>query len=408
MPNVIFVVPFAMDASLRFVRAAASLQGVRLGVVTQEPLERFPEDLRRVLDGFQRVPDAMQADQLVAAARAQAASWGGRLDRLIGILEPLQVPLAEAREKLGLPGTSVEVAKNFRDKARMKRLLREGGVPCARFCLAERADEAREFAGRVGFPLVVKPPAGAGAKNTSRVNDAAELEGALRAMPPRGGAAVLFEEFVQGEEFAFDTVSLHGRHVFHSISRYAPTPLEVLRAPWIQWTVIQPRRIDGPEFAGIFSAGPRALDVLGMDTGMSHMEWFRRADGSVAISEVGARPPGAQFTSLLSYTHDFDFYVGWCRLMVFGEFVAPTRRYASGAAYVRGQGAGKRVIDVRGLETVLHELGEIVVEAKIPKAGALASGTYEGDGFVIVRHEETRVVEEAVRRLVEVIRVDLG
>ena len=58
----------------------------------------------------------------------------------------------------------------------------------------------------------------------------------------------------------------------------------------------------------IRAAGHRALAALGMGTGLSHTEWFRRADGSIAISEVGARPPGAQFTTLMSYAHDVDFY----------------------------------------------------------------------------------------------------
>jgi len=408
MPNVIFAVPFAMDASLRFVRAAAELPGVRLGIVTQEPIERFPEELRRLVNGIQRVPDAMKSPAIVSASRTIAREWNAPLDRLIGILEPLQVPLAEARAELGLPGMSVEVAKNFRDKSRMKNLLRGAGLPCARHQLAETPAEARAFAERVGFPLVVKPPAGAGAKNTFRVGNARELEDALRSMPPRPNAAVLFEEFITGEEYAFDTVTLHGRHVFHSISKYAPPPLEVLREPWIQWTVLQPRRIDDPKFGPIFEAGPRALDVLGMGTGLSHMEWFRRPDGTIAISEVGARPPGAQFTTLLSYTHDFDFYRGWCKLVVFDEFTPPERKFASGAAYVRAQGNGPRIVRVLGLEEVRRELGDLVVEAKLPKVGAAPTGTYEGEGFVIVRDPDTHKVEAALKWLVRTIRVELG
>lgn len=408
MPNVLFVVPFAMDASLRFVRAAAELPNVRLGIVTQEPAEKFPENLRALIDGFQRVPDAMKSADIVTAARTIAREWNAPLDKLIGILEPLQVPLAEARAELRLPGMSVEVAKNFRDKSRMKNLLRAAGLPCARHQLATTPAEARAFAERVGYPLVVKPPAGAGAKNTFRVGDARELENALRSMPPRPNAAVLFEEFIQGEEYAFDTVTLRGRHIFHSISHYAPPPLEVLREPWIQWTVLQPRRIDDPKFAPIFEAGPRALDVLGMDTGLSHMEWFRRPDGTIAISEVGARPPGAQFTTLLSYTHDFDFYRAWCRLVVFDEFTPPERKYASGAAYVRAQGTGKRIVNVYGLDEMRSELGDIVMESKLPRPGTAPTGTYEGEGYIVVRHPETRVVEQALKRLVETVRVELG
>ena len=41
------------------------------------------------------------------------------------------------------------------------------------------------------------------------------------------------------------------------------------------------------------------------------MEWFRRPDGTVAVSEVAMRPPGAQITSMLCYAHDFDLDSAW-------------------------------------------------------------------------------------------------
>lgn len=408
MTNVIFAVPFAMDATLRFVRGAAALEGVRLGVVTQEPLERFPEDLRAKITGHYRVDDAMSAEQLVTAVRhIEKEQWKGKVDRLIGILEQLQVPLAEARAKLGLSGMSVEAAHNFRDKARMKSVLREHGIPCAKHGLAESAQESMAFASSTGYPLVVKPPAGAGAKNTFRVNNQEELAGLLRTLPVRKGAPVLFEEFIVGEEHSFDTVTIRKKHVFHSISRYSPTPLEVIETPWIQWTVLLPRRIDDPKYAPIFEAGPRALDALGMETGLTHMEWFRRPDGSIAISEVAARPPGAQFTSLLSYAHDLDFYKAWPHLVAFETFDPPERKFACGAAYLRGQGEGK-IKSLRGIEQAQRELGDLVVEAKLPRIGQGPTGTYEGDGFVILRHPETHVVEAGLKRLIDLIRVDLG
>ena len=71
-------------------------------------------------------------------------------------------------------------------------------------------------------------------------------------------------------------------------------------------------------------------------TGLTHMEWCRRRDGSIAISEVAARPPGAQFTTLMSYAHDKDMYQAWVELMVFDRFTVPERKYSAGAAYLRG------------------------------------------------------------------------
>lgn len=407
MPRVVFVAPFAADTTLRFTRCAAELPGVELGLVTQEPIEKFPPELRRRLKAFRRVDDAMVSAQLLAATQSLAEEWGHKPDRIIGVLEQLQVPLAEVRERLQIRGMDATEARNFRDKSRMKDVLRANGLPCAMHRLCATTAEALEFGTRAGYPLVVKPPAGAGARNTFRVDDATQLSGYLKSSPPSEAAPILLEEFITGEEFSFDTVTLHGRHLFHSINVYAPSPLEVLQSPWIQWCVMLPRRIDTPEFAPIFDAGPRALDVLGMHTGVTHMEWFRRPDGRIAISEVAARPPGAQFSSLISYAHDFDLYTAWARLLVFEDFVVPERKFACGAAYLRGQGQGK-VLDIVGLETVKRELGELVIEAKLPQIGQTPTGTYEGEGFIIVRHPETAVVEAALKKIVNTLRVRLG
>jgi hypothetical protein len=93
--------------------------------------------------------------------------------------------------------------------------------------------------------------------------------------------------------------------------------------------------------------------------------------------------------------------------VVFDEFEPPARRWAAGTAFLRGQGRGKRVAGVRGLEQAHKEIGALVVEAKLPRRGQPAAGTYEGEGYVIVRHPETAVVERALHRLVSLIRVDL-
>lgn len=405
MTTAVFVAPYFIRTTMRFIAAAAQLPGVRFGLVTHEPADKLPSELRPHVAAFQQVGDSLDPRQLAGAVQAIGQRLG-RIDRLIGTLEELQVPLAEVRERFGIEGLPLEAARNFRDKSRMKDVLRAAGVPCARHQRCESAAECRAFAKAIGFPLVVKPPAGAGARNTFRVENAAQLEEWLAVSPPRAGADVLIEEFVVGREHSFDSVTVGGRTLWSSISRYDPTPLEVLRNPWIQWCVVLPRDTSGPEFAEIHSMGPRALEALGMTTGITHMEWFQRAKGGIAISEVAARPPGAQFTTLLSYAHDLDFYRAWARIVVLDQFEPPSRSHAVGAAYLRGQGRG-RIVAVHGLDAA-RDVAPLVVEARLPEPGQPQGGSYEGDGYVIVRHADTAVVEAALRRIIEVVRVELA
>jgi hypothetical protein len=407
MPNVVFVAPFFLDTTLRFVDSVASLPGVRTGLISQDPADKLPPALKAKLDAHRRIGDGLDARQIADATRSIAHEWGGRVDKLVGALEQLQVPLGEVRDALWIEGMGAETARNFRDKGRMKDVLARRGVPCARHARLTDEREAWRFAEQVGYPLVLKPAAGAGAKSTFRIAGPGELRDALAAAPPSPERAAVIEEFVIGDEFSFDTVSIRGGAVWHSISHYLPAPLHVVDNPWIQWCVLVPREIDHPRYDDIRRVGSAALEALGMGTGLSHMEWFRRPDGKVLVSEVGARPPGAQITSLISYAHDIDFYKAWGRLVVFDQFDPPTRAYAAGCAYLRGQGQG-RIRAVVGAERALAELGEMVVEQRLPRLGAAPSTSYEGDGYVILRHRETRRVEEGLKHLITNLRVELG
>jgi len=406
MHFVIFAAPWFSDNAHRFIQATVGQPGVRVAVISQEPQEHLAAHLRDRLVAHWKVEDIFDPRQLAHAAGTLSGHFGP-IHRFYGAYEQLQVPLAEAREMLGVEGMSAEAARNFRDKSRMKNVLRAAGVPCARHGLAHDEAEGWRFVEEVGYPVVLKPPAGAGAQATFRVDDAGAFGEALRISAPSAQQPVLIEEFITGEEHSLETISVGGRAVWHSLTHYYPTPLEVLRNPWIQWCLLLPREIDGPQYDDIRAAAGAALGALGMDTGLTHMEWFRRGNGSVAISEVGARPPGAQITTLVSRAHDIDFLHAWARVMIYGEFEPPERRYAAGAAFLRGQGSG-RVVAIHGLEQAGRELGELVTDVKLPELGQTPAGSYEGEGYVLLRHPETEVVKQALQHLISIVRVELG
>src|SRR5499427_154419 len=243
-----FVAPYLCEATMRFAEATAGLPGVDLALITCEPADRLPDQLRHRLAAHWRIDDPLDTAQIARGVQA-VNEHVGRVQRLIGVFEHLQVPIAQVREQFGIPGMDAATAHNFRDKAQMKSVLRAAGVPCARYRLADSAAAAASFADEVGYPLVVKPPAGAGAKSTFRLDDSEDLRVWLEAAPPSPDRMAMIEEFLTGEEGSYDSVMADGRIIWESISSYFPTPLEVLRNPWIQWVVLLPREIGGPEYA---------------------------------------------------------------------------------------------------------------------------------------------------------------
>lgn len=401
---VLFVAPYFNENAKHFIGRIAGFPGVRVGVITQDDSWRLPPELRDRLAGHVRVADALRTDDIVKAAQSISAA-AGPIHRLLGTLEQLQLPLGEARDRLGIPGMRAEQAHNFRDKTRMKDALRAAGLPVARFRLIRKTEEALQFAKEVGYPLVVKPPAGAASQTTYRAHDEASLRQALTPTSVASGGVVLLEEMVTGSEHSFDAFVRNGKVLFYSVSNYLPTCLEVLQHPWMQWCVLLPREYEADDIA---QAGGRSLEVLGLETGMCHLEWFRRADGSLVISEVAARPPGAQIGVLISRAHEVDLVDAWIRIMIEGEFDPfPPRKFATGGAYLRGMGEG-RVRAVHGIDQIQRDLGSLITDSRLPQHNQEKAPSYEGEGFILVRHPETKVVQDALTHIISTVRVELG
>ena len=67
--HVVFVAPFFMQATLRFLEGTASLSGVQLSLISQDPADRLPASLRRRLAGHWQVDNGLDPQQIADNAR---------------------------------------------------------------------------------------------------------------------------------------------------------------------------------------------------------------------------------------------------------------------------------------------------------------------------------------------------
>src|SRR6476661_8206529 len=176
--NVIFVEPFFPQNQRRFVAALAGVGANVIGVGEYSE-DDFGDELRGQLGAYYRVSNVTDEGQLNAAVEwAQGLIW---VDRLESTIESHQMSAARVREARHIPGTSVRTTWLCRDKPSMKEALRQAGVPTAASTAAHSVDDVVDFANAIGFPLILKPRAGAGALGTTRVDSMAQLRQALLA-----------------------------------------------------------------------------------------------------------------------------------------------------------------------------------------------------------------------------------
>jgi ATP-grasp N-terminal domain/RimK-like ATP-grasp domain len=387
--------------SLRSARAIKKLDGVRLfGICEQSP----HADEAGVFVDLVRVNDTHDAGQLITAARMLSQKHGS-LHQIVTAHETLLEPVARVTEALGLPGMRGETVRRALDKSRLKRTLEHAGIKTARDRLITSSTDALGFVDEVNFPIVLKVLRGGGGLVTWCVRSVEQLEVALALMRPSVENAVLAQDYLRGQELCLDTITIANEPRFHSICCYRPSILEALENPPVQWSCVMPRDISGEPFQEFIEHGLKAVRALSVGNAVTHMEGFLLEEGGVSFTDATLRPAGARIGPMLEFAYELDSHFAWARAAVDGCFDGPwERQYAVGTFFLRGIGSGL-VEHVCGIEEVEQRLGELLVDVRWPRVGATRSATYTGDGYVTVRHPETRVVEDALQLIAQTVRI---
>jgi formate-dependent phosphoribosylglycinamide formyltransferase (GAR transformylase) len=278
-----------------------------------QPPSALPDAARHALAHYEHVTLTDEGAVLGALhGLAQHAS----IDQVECLWEPYMILAARIRESFGVPGMTVEQTMPFRDKERMKQAIDAAGIRTPWHVSATTVTGVWEAAERVGYPLIVKPIDGAGSADTYRVDSGQELGEVLPLL--RHLPEVSVEEFIDGEEFTYDTVCADGSILFDNVMWYRPRPLQMKMHEWISPTSIVLRDLSVPDLQGGRQMGAEVLDALGFRSGFTHMEWYLKSDGEAVFGEIGGRPPGARVVDLMNYATDGDVYVAWAEAVVHG------------------------------------------------------------------------------------------
>ena len=384
--NVLFLSPHYPAEMPDFTRGLAEV-GARVYGLSDVPPGALPGSLLRYLSGYVHVRTVSDARAVLSDIRATLGDV--QFDRIECLWEPLVLLAAELRQLMGVDGMSVDTVVGFRDKAIMKQRLAAAGLRVPKNARVSTTVEARDAAQAIGFPLVVKPIAGAGTADTHRVNDQDELEDVLTRVGHVRELSV--EEYIDGDEFTYDTVAIDGQAVFESVAQYLPKPIESRNLQWISPAQIVFRDPYQPQYQRGIELGRQVLSALNMGTGFVHMEWFKKADGEVVFGEIGARPGGAKLMDQINFATDFDVFREWARSVCWKSFEGePHRRYHAAVVFKRAQGQG-RIRRIDGLERLRTFCGpDLILEHLLPIGHPRRDwkSTLLSDGYVLVRHPD--------------------
>ena len=237
--NVLIISPGYPNDMPEFTRGLAE-SGAQVVGVGDQGTAALPNQVRRSLSKYIQVRSLWDSATLIPQLHDELR--GHRIDRIECLWEPGIMLAAELRAHFEVPGLSIEQAHRFRDKEAMKVKLDAAGIRTPRHVAVDSIAACWEAVERIGFPVILKPIAGAGSADTYRVESVDEL----RAVLPRlqHVATLSVEEFVDGEEYTFDTITIGGKIAYYNVAWYRPRPLVARSHEWISPQVIALKNLD--------------------------------------------------------------------------------------------------------------------------------------------------------------------
>lgn len=385
--NVIFVEPSFPYNQREFVRALHAA-GANIIGIGERPSSYLGSDVKAWLTDYVQVQSVVHEPSLLEAVKLiQSKVW---VDRLEATVEAHIMAAAAVREATGIPGTSVHTSYLCRDKPAMKEALRKAGVACAQSTRAVSPQDARDFAAAVGYPLIVKPPAGAGASGTWRVSNDKELEKIIIESGLAGGQPMAIEEFIEGHEGYLDTLTINGEVAHEFITHYYPNVLEAMRERWISPQMVTTNRIEASGYTEVREMARKVNKVLGIGTSATHMEWFAGPKG-LKFSEIGCRPPGVGQWDVYNCANDFDLYFEWASAICHDRIARPpSRRFAAGMIALRPECNG-HITGYSGIGGISDKYEDCIVAAHFPDPGTPTQpveGGYMANAWLRVRHPD--------------------
>lgn len=210
------------------------------------------------------------------------------LDGVLTVGTDATQTVAAVANALNLPGIPFEVAERATDKIKMRRCLREQGVPVPDFRAIWTFEEAKQAIQKMALPLVIKPCDNMGARGVRRISHQEDLMQAFNEAKENSiSGNLIIEEFMDGPELSLDALIFDHKIVITGVADRIidGSPYFVERGHTLPSVLPQEQQNQAID---VFKAGIKAL---GINIGVAKGDIKVTPQGA-KIGEIAARLSG--------------------------------------------------------------------------------------------------------------------
>ncbi len=321
-----------------------------------------------------------------------------RIDAVISDQHDLYIPtVAYIAEKMGIPGNTYKQVMAYCDKNSFRDTCEECGVPVPRHI---KVSDGTHLAGKLGFPVMVKPADSQSSVGISKVETESCLAQAIEVavLNSRTKTAIV-EEFFPGRELVSEGIIYRGKYYNLAL---ADRTYFLLPDKFIPSKTLFPANVPGKILSDIIGYESKLAEKIKPSFAIVHTEWlWNEKDNKLACVESALRGGGVFISSHIIPNATgldindllIDFALG--KDLIIEEFLSKRKNKASG--YVCFYLPKGRIKRIEGVEELRNLAGVDLVYLNNLKIGEhTAEMTHKGQrlGPIIV-HAESRDSLEA-------------
>jgi len=351
---------------------------------------------------FYEIIDITDINKTIATAKRY------RVDGVLAVNDFGVQTAAAVAHSLGLAGIGSQVSKYATNKAWMRRIWEQKGVPSARFRVVTSLEQAVAATEELEqWPLIVKPTdsRGGGSRGVSRIDCPAQIGSAFKfAQSFYEEKSVIIEEFLDGVEHSMETITYKGKTHILAISDKEKT-----NPPYcVDRSVIYPSFFSGTELQEIQNTAQKAVQAIGIDLGAAHIELCSTQQGP-KLFEIGARCGGGGTPDpIVPFLTGVEMFKEVARIALGEEprHLAPL--FMKGCVYRFLMPAPGRIKAITGIEKVKKMKGILDCDVLVEESDDVKPVKVGQDraGFIIGGAESRQEALNIVDKAEEIIRFD--
>lgn len=301
-------------------------------------------------------------------------------------------------EHMELPGLDYSVAKLIKNKYLVRKCLFEKNVDDTEQTYEVNADtDIFLIAGKLNYPVMVKPCDGSGSRGASRVDSQKELQEACEfAMAGSITRRAEIESFIDGEEYGVESLVINGQpHVLGVMKKWMTEPpyyAELGHAIPCGLPVELENRI--------VECVKKALKALGINHGSVNMDLLVTKEGKIHIIDVGARMGGNMIgPCIIPYGTGIDYMGNMLKAAVGDPIEWKKNEHISVATKLLAfKGGVVRDLSVLNRYTELENV-EIYHHLKVDDSVNEYHTNLDGCGYIVVKNVDVNAAELQAKKI---------